>query len=73
MPKLEENLEARAAVALIRQEIANYFSESGAVHLQVGKSYHYATALKPESLSLVLAIKNAVDPNGRINPGVLGL
>ena len=73
MPKLEENLEGREAVALIRQEIADYFSDSGAVHLQIGKSYHYATALKPESLALVRAIKTAVDPGGRINPGVLGL
>lgn len=73
VPKLEENLEARAAVAMIRQDIADYFSSIGAAHLQIGKSYHYASALKSPALELVRSIKQAVDPNGRMNPGVLGL
>jgi FAD/FMN-containing dehydrogenase len=73
VPALPENLEARAVVALIRQQVADYFSAQGAVHLQIGKSYQYVGAIKPEALALVQAIKKAVDPAGRMNPGVLGL
>ena len=73
VPKREENLQARAAVALIRQEIVDYFSSIGAAHLQIGRSYHYASALKSPALDLVRSIKRAVDPCGKMNPGVLGL
>lgn len=68
-----DNPEAHAAVAAIKQEVMDYLSDSGAVHLQIGKSYHYADGIKPQSLDLIKQIKAAVDPNGRINPGSLGL
>ena len=58
---------------MIRQEVSDMFSERGCVHLQIGKSYHYKTGLKDQSFSLVESIKKIVDPDGRINPGVLGL
>jgi FAD/FMN-containing dehydrogenase len=73
LPKLEQNLEARDAVAAIRQEIADKLSELGAAHLQVGRSYHFAEVLEPASRQLLQAIKAALDPDNRINPGVLGL
>ena len=41
--------------------------------MQIGKSYPYQTGLHRDSLELVAKIKNAVDPNGRVNPGALGL
>jgi hypothetical protein len=69
----EQNLAAREAVIAMRIELADIFSAMGASHLQLGKTYHYADALKPESLNLVKMIKRAVDPQNRINPGVLGL
>lgn len=68
-----ENLDSRAVVAKVRKALVDLFSERGAVHLQVGKSYRYADALKPESLALVKAIKQALDPDNRLNPGALGL
>ncbi|MGK0498935.1 MAG: FAD/FMN-containing dehydrogenase [Oceanicoccus sp.] len=71
--KNEIDLEARQAVALIRQQISDMFSDEGCVHLQIGKSYRYQSGLKPESISLVKSIKKVVDPKRRINPGVLGL
>lgn len=67
------NPEASAAVAKIRSELVELLSEMGAVHLQIGKSYLYREGLRPESFALVQAIKQAVDPNNRINPGALGL
>lgn len=68
-----ENLEAREAVTTIRRELAAAYSAFGAAHLQLGKSYHYADALRPESLALVRALKAELDPAGIMNPGALGL
>jgi glycolate dehydrogenase FAD-linked subunit len=67
-----ENLEARAAVTTIRKELAAAYSELGASHLQLGKSYHYQQGLRPESLALVTALKQQLDPQCIMNPGVLG-
>lgn len=67
-----ENLECRAAVTAIRKELAAAYSELGVSHLQLGKSYHYQQGLRPESLALVASLKNTLDPQGIMNPGVLG-
>ncbi|WP_101757849.1 FAD-binding oxidoreductase [Oceanicoccus sp. KOV_DT_Chl] len=67
------NLEARAAVTAMRNELVQAFSEMGASHLQVGKEYIYKEGLKPESYALLAAIKQVVDPKRRLNPGCLGL
>jgi len=65
--------EARALVTRIKDELAELFSAMGAVHLQVGKAYHYRQGLRPEPLGMVRAIKSYVDPENRMNPGCLGL
>ncbi len=67
-----ENLPAREAVTNIRRELAAAYSELGASHLQLGKSYHYKQGLKPESRALIQALKTTLDPQGIMNPGVLG-
>lgn len=69
----QANPEARALVTRIKGELAELFSEMGAVHLQVGKAYHYRQGLRPEPLNLVRALKAHVDPDNRMNPGCLGL
>ena len=71
--ELDYNPEARARVAEIRQEVAHTFNELGASHLQLGRSYGYAETLEPGADILIRAIKQALDPDRRINPGVLGL
>lgn len=69
----EANPEARALVTKLKGDLADLFREAGAVHLQVAKAYHYHDGLKEESLALVRAMKKQLDPEGRMNPGALGL
>lgn len=68
-----ENREAREAVAELRTELVALFSELGAVHLQIGKSYRYRQGLEADAFALVQGLKKLVDPGNRINPGNLGL
>ncbi len=73
MPGFERNPEAQAATAQIRAELIDVFQDAGGVHMQIGKSYPYRESLRPESFRLVEELKKVVDPNGRMNPGALGL
>jgi FAD/FMN-containing dehydrogenase len=73
LPRHPANPEARAHVAALRAELVALLSSLGAVHLQVGKAYRYRDGLRPEAFELVAALKRAVDPEGRVNPGSLGL
>jgi FAD/FMN-containing dehydrogenase len=67
------NPDARALVTYLKTALADLFRDAGAVHLQVAKAYHYADGLKAEPLALVRALKTVLDPQGRMNPGALGL
>jgi hypothetical protein len=67
------NPEARALVAEARQELVALFAACGAASNQIGKTYAYLPSLKPETRTLVTALKRAVDPHGLMNPGALGL
>ena len=73
LPGFDENLEARRAVARIREELLAFFCAMGAAHLQVGKAYPYKEGLKSPSWELVRQLKQVLDPDNRINPGALGL
>lgn len=68
-----ENLQARAAVQRIRSEMVELFSDLGAVHLQIGKCYHYGAGLEPETWKVIQGIKKLLDPQARVNPQSLGL
>ncbi|MDJ0657518.1 MAG: FAD-binding oxidoreductase [Xanthomonadales bacterium] len=61
------------AVTDIRAELNELFDELRAMHLQVGKKYHYARMADPATLDLIKGIKGVVDPENLMNPGSLGL
>ena len=71
LPEYPENPEAREIVAELRQEIQDLFSDVGAVHLQIGKSYPYLKGRQPAAKDLLSGIKNLVDPGALMNPGAL--
>lgn len=64
---------ARGHVHRIRQAIMDVFAQVGGCHFQIGKAYPFAETRKPEALALLQALKAAVDPDGLMNPGSLGL
>ncbi len=71
LPTYEENPAARELVEKLRGEIQDLFSEVGAIHLQVGKTYPYLRGRQPAATELVSSIKRAVDPATMMNPGAL--
>ncbi len=68
-----ENPAARAAVTEIREALIALFTELGAAHLQLGKSYRYREGLQGANWRLIEALKKELDPGRRMNPGALGL
>ncbi len=67
------NPEARALVEMLRAGVIAAFQDCGAVHVQIAKTYPWQASLGAPARGLIDAIKQQVDPDGRINPGSLGL
>ena len=67
------NPDAAAAVLRLREDLAVAFMEQGAVSFQLGKFYRYQEGLEPSAQWLLRQLKQLVDPQGRMNPGSLGL
>ena len=67
--------EASSSTELVRQlreELIAKLDASGAIHLQIGKTYPYRTRLDTAMDALLVAIKNELDPKGIAAPGNLG-
>ena len=73
LPTYPENKKGRALVAELRASIQDIYSDLGAVHFQVGKSYPYQKGRQPLAAETLRAIKQSVDPKNLMNPGALGL
>lgn len=65
-----DNPAARSLVEEMRTKMVDTMRVAGAAHLQIGRRYPWAQG---RDLTLIRAIKAAVDPHDRLNPGVLGL
>lgn len=73
LPKLAANPATAAVMKQLRAELATFWMEQGCAHLQIGKTYRYLDSRQPQTRTLIEQIKAAVDPDGLINPGALGL
>lgn len=69
-----ENAPARAYALQLRKGLIETARKVGSAHIQIGRSYPLAAALEGTTTWDVLhAVKDALDPLHRVNPGVLGL
>lgn len=68
-----ENPSARALVRELRVALRDVMDANGAVHAQVGRFYRYPDVLAPGTRTLIERVRRAIDPDSRVNPGVLGL
>jgi FAD/FMN-containing dehydrogenase len=73
LPQHAHDAETAAVVDALKLELIGLYSHHGAVHLQLGKVYPYASVLIAPSLALVRAVKRALDPANLMNPGALEL
>lgn len=63
----------RQAAATARKALRDLFDAHGACHIQIGKYYAYGDAVDPTHWGLLQAVKLALDPCARVNPGAIGL
>ena len=67
-----ENPAATALVTELRKAVLAIFARYGAGHFQIGRTYPYRESRDTLSKALLDTVKGVMDPDGRINPGVLG-
>ena len=72
LPKLEANPASKAVVTRARRRVVEVCERFGCGHFQIGRSYPYRESRDAASVALLDAIKHAVDPASRMNPGGLG-
>jgi hypothetical protein len=63
----------RRFVRDLRAELRDFFEELGAIHVHLSKFFRYAQVLEPGARGLLQDLKAVLDPEGRLNPGNLGL
>jgi FAD/FMN-containing dehydrogenase len=73
LPRHASNPEATAFVDRLREQVIDIFRRRGSAHFQVGRFYPYAESRTQGTRFLLERLKAALDPYGRVNPGVLGL
>ncbi len=73
LPKLARNPEAERAMQDIRSGFTDMAMRLGCVHVQIGKAYRYRESREPGTWQLLESLKQALDPQGLVNPGSLGL
>ena len=68
------DLTTRKVALALRDGLRDLYDRHGCCHLQIGKYYPYQEMIADAGLRALLAgVKHTVDPDGRMNPGALGL
>lgn len=67
------NLPVRAAAHALRERLTAVMDEAGAAHFQIGRSYAAHPGVSDAARAHWVALKRRMDPDGIINPGVLGI
>jgi len=67
-----EDPKGRAVVVALRKAVLEIFARYGCGHFQIGRTYPYRESRDTAFLAMLDAIKAVADPDGVINPGVLG-
>lgn len=73
LPRLPDDPAAAAMVHEAREAVLDVFAVHGATHFQIGRTYRYQPTRQPATRALLQAVKQVLDPQRRMNPGVLGL
>lgn len=67
------NPAARDAIRDARRKLGAVMDGYGAVHAQIGRYYALAPRMEAGAADLLRRVKAMLDPDGRMNPGALGL
>jgi len=67
------NVAAREAVIALRRGAQQLYLGLGGVNWQIGRDYPLQQVMQPPGWELLSALKRALDPQGLMNPGSLGL
>jgi FAD/FMN-containing dehydrogenase len=67
------NHAARGLVEELRQATVDLFTDFGAASNQIGRTYPYLSVLQPAPAAVLKTLKQHLDPDGLMNPGVLEL
>lgn len=73
LPNYPANPAGAELVAEMKRTIIELMHRHGGAHLQIGKVYPYLADREAEAEKLLRDLKRSVDPQGRLNPGALGL
>lgn len=73
LPAHAPNAEAAARVDALKRDLVALYAEHGAAHFQIGRAYPYLPRLDAPARALLQSLKAALDPQGLMNPGALGL
>ncbi|NCT82001.1 MAG: FAD-binding oxidoreductase [Comamonadaceae bacterium] len=63
----------RAYVMGLWQDTARIMAKHGAVNFQIGRAYPFLDTVSAPYAALIEQLKHTLDPQGRVNPGALGL
>jgi FAD/FMN-containing dehydrogenase len=73
LPQHLDDAETVAFIDSMKRDLVALYDAHRAIHFQLGKTYPFGSVLAPESLALLRALKQALDPQRLMNPGALEL